>query len=76
MRNDILKFRDRVYVLNLRDLRQKILDEAHRAKYTVHPRATKMYRDLRDVYWWLGMKASVARRVAQCDVCKRVKIEH
>ena len=63
-------------MLNLRDLRQKILDEAHKAKYTIHPGATKMYRDLREVYWWPGMKASVARRVAQCDVCQRVKIEH
>ena len=76
MRNGILRFRGRVYVPNLRDLRQKILDEAHKAKYIVHPGATKMYRDLREVYWWPGMKVSVARRVAQCDVCQRVKIEH
>ena len=76
IRNGILRFRGRVYVPNLRDLRQKILDEAHRAKYTVHPGATKMYRDLWEVYWWPGMKANVARRVAQCDVCQRVKIEH
>jgi hypothetical protein len=32
--------------------------------------------DLKESYWWNGMKADVARFVAQCDVCQRVKAEH
>lgn len=28
-------------------LRRDILDEAHKSKYTVHPRNTKMYQDLK-----------------------------
>ena len=35
-----------------------------------------MYKDLREVYWWPGLKTSVARKVAQCDTCQRVKIEY
>ncbi|WMV30003.1 hypothetical protein MTR67_023388 [Solanum verrucosum] len=32
-------------------LREKILEEAHGSPYSIHSRATKMYRDLREVYW-------------------------
>ncbi|GJU27605.1 putative reverse transcriptase domain-containing protein [Tanacetum coccineum] len=37
-----------------------IMDEAHKSKYSVHPRADKMYYDLRDRYWWPGMKKDIA----------------
>ncbi|GJS36066.1 putative reverse transcriptase domain-containing protein [Tanacetum coccineum] len=36
------------------------MDEAHATKYSIHPRAYKMYYDLRDLYWWPGMKKGIA----------------
>ncbi|GKB81112.1 putative reverse transcriptase domain-containing protein [Tanacetum coccineum] len=36
------------------------MDEAHAIKYYVHPRADKMYYDLRDLYWWPEMKKDIA----------------
>lgn len=57
-------------------MRQTILEKVHKAKYTIHPRAIKMYKDLRDLNWWPGMKKSVTRYVAQCDTCQRIKAEH
>jgi hypothetical protein len=35
-----------------------------------------MYQDLKQRYWWYGMKKDVAAHVALCDVCKRVKAEY
>ena len=35
-----------------------------------------MYLDLRQKYWWNGMKADIARFVARCDTCQRIKAEH
>ena len=35
-----------------------------------------MYRDLREVYWWPGMKRGIAQYVAHCDTCQRIKAEH
>jgi hypothetical protein len=35
-----------------------------------------MYQDLKEKYWWYGLKRDVATRVALCDVCQRVKAEH
>ncbi|GJT19514.1 putative reverse transcriptase domain-containing protein [Tanacetum coccineum] len=37
-----------------------IMDESHKSRYSAHPRADKMYCDLRDIYWWLGMKKDIA----------------
>ncbi|GJS46179.1 putative reverse transcriptase domain-containing protein [Tanacetum coccineum] len=42
------------------DVRTLIMYEAHKSKYSVHPGANKMYYDLRDMYWWPGMKKDIA----------------
>ncbi|GKG46197.1 putative reverse transcriptase domain-containing protein, partial [Tanacetum coccineum] len=36
------------------------MDEDYKLKYSVHPGADKMYYDLRDSYWWPGMKKDIA----------------
>ncbi|KAJ8748685.1 hypothetical protein K2173_008130 [Erythroxylum novogranatense] len=35
-----------------------------------------MYRDLREHFWWKGMKRDVAEYVSRCLVCQQVKAEH
>jgi hypothetical protein len=35
-----------------------------------------MYHDLKQNFWWKRMKVDVAKYVASCDVCQRVKAEH
>ncbi|GJY90442.1 putative reverse transcriptase domain-containing protein [Tanacetum coccineum] len=47
----------------LQKVRTLIMDEAHKSKYSVHPGADKMYYDLRDRYWWPGMKKDRAEYV-------------
>nr|GEU42950.1 RNA-directed DNA polymerase, eukaryota [Tanacetum cinerariifolium] len=42
------------------NLRNLIMNEAHATRYSVHPRADKMYYDLRDLYWWPEMKKDIA----------------
>ncbi|WMV54619.1 hypothetical protein MTR67_048004 [Solanum verrucosum] len=32
--------------------KREILEEAHGSRYSIHPGATKMYLDLREIYWW------------------------
>ncbi|GKB47560.1 reverse transcriptase domain-containing protein, partial [Tanacetum coccineum] len=58
------------------DVRTLIIDEAHKSKYFVHPGADKMYYDLRDRYWWPGMKKDIAEYVSRCLTCLKVKAEH
>ncbi|GKD36825.1 putative reverse transcriptase domain-containing protein [Tanacetum coccineum] len=71
-----LYFIDRVWVPLIGDVRTMIMDEAHKSKYSVHPRADKMYHDLRDMYWWPGIKRDVATYVSKCLTCSKVKAEH
>jgi hypothetical protein len=32
--------------------------------------------DLKEKYWWYGLKRDIAEYVALCDTCQRVKAEH
>jgi hypothetical protein len=50
--DEVLYFMDRIWIPDFGDLRNVILDEAHKSKYYVHPGADKMYQDLKDFYWW------------------------
>ncbi|GKA69231.1 putative reverse transcriptase domain-containing protein [Tanacetum coccineum] len=60
----------------LGDVRTLIMDEAYKSKYYVHPGADKMYYDLRDRYWWPGMKKDIDVYVSRCLTCLKVKVEH
>src|SRR5688500_9905954 len=48
----------------------------HNSAYSIHPGSTKMYMDLKQKYWWNGMKADIAQFVTHCDTCQRIKAEH
>ncbi|GKA33473.1 putative reverse transcriptase domain-containing protein [Tanacetum coccineum] len=67
---------DQIWVPLMGDVRTLIMDEAHKSKYSVHPEADKMYYDLRDMYWWLGMKKDIALYVSKCLTCLKIKAEH
>ncbi|GKF21501.1 putative reverse transcriptase domain-containing protein [Tanacetum coccineum] len=46
------------------DLRTLIMHKSHKSKYFVHPGSDKMYQDMKQLYWWLNMKADIATDVA------------
>jgi hypothetical protein len=72
----IIWFNDRIVVPEDAEVCQQILDEAHLSRYSIHPGSTKMYQDLKQHYWWTKMKIEIARYVARCDTCRRVKAVH
>nr|GFD52463.1 retrotransposon protein, putative, Ty3-gypsy subclass [Tanacetum cinerariifolium] len=57
-------------------LREALLTEAHSSLFSVLLGSTKMYHDLKQYFWWSGMKRDVATFVSKCLVCQQVKIEH
>jgi hypothetical protein len=59
-------FKSRICVPESNHLRQMILKEAHDSTYFIHPRSTKMYQDLKEKYWWIGLKRDVATHIALC----------
>jgi hypothetical protein len=72
----ILWFKDRLVVPKKESLKKKILDKAHTSRYSIHPRSTKMYHDLRQQSWWTRMKHWTTRYVSECDTCKKVKVDY
>ncbi|GKB76214.1 putative nucleotidyltransferase, ribonuclease H [Tanacetum coccineum] len=71
-----LYFMDRIWVPLVGGMRTVIMDEAHKSRYSVHPGADKMYYDLRDMYWWPGMKRDITTYVSECLTCAKVKAKH
>nr|GEU29988.1 hypothetical protein [Tanacetum cinerariifolium] len=53
-------------------LRDLIMHESRKSKYWIHPGSTKMYQDLRKLYWWPNMKVDIATYVGKCLTCAKV----
>ncbi|GKB43629.1 putative reverse transcriptase domain-containing protein [Tanacetum coccineum] len=50
-------------------LRDLIMHESHKSKYSIHPGSDKMYHDIKKLYWWPNMKAIIAEYVSKCLTC-------
>jgi len=72
----VLMFHDRVCVPDVLELKKRILDEGHRSSLSIHSGVTKMYQDLKRLFWWPGMKKEIAEFFYACLVCQKSKIEH
>ncbi|XP_073017937.1 uncharacterized protein [Primulina eburnea] len=72
----VLWMKGRLCVPNIENLRQEVMSEAHKSKFSVHPGSTNMYKDLKKNFWWSGMKKDVAEYISRCQVCQQVKAEH
>ncbi|GJT80478.1 putative nucleotidyltransferase, ribonuclease H [Tanacetum coccineum] len=55
----------KLYVSDDSSLREAILNKAHNSLFSIRPGSTKMFRDLKQNFWWNGMKHDVARFVAK-----------
>jgi hypothetical protein len=72
----VLWFKDRLVVLKDFELHRKIMDEAHRSQYSIHPGTNKIYQDLKKNFWWTRIKREIAKYVSECDTYRRVKTDH
>ncbi|MCI08737.1 retrotransposon protein, partial [Trifolium medium] len=74
--NGIVRYRGRVCVPDVPELKKMILEEGHRSGLSIHPGVTKMYQYLKKLFWWPGMKREISEFVYACLVCQKSKIEH
>ncbi|GKA11584.1 putative reverse transcriptase domain-containing protein [Tanacetum coccineum] len=74
-KKQIKPLRNRSWLLLLGNLRDLIMHESHKSKYSIHPGSDKMYQDQKKLYCWPNMKAIIAEYVGKCLTCSRVKAE-
>nr|GEW36017.1 putative reverse transcriptase domain-containing protein [Tanacetum cinerariifolium] len=74
IRPDGTRYHDkRIWLLKFGGLRDLIMHESHKSKYSIHLGFDKMYQDLKQLYWWPNMKAEIATYVSECLTCAKVK---
>nr|GEX18550.1 retrotransposable element Tf2 [Tanacetum cinerariifolium] len=74
--NGIRCVKGRLWLPLFGGIRDMIMLESHKSKYSIHLGSDKMYQDLKKLYWWLNMKADIATFVSKCLTCAKVKAEH
>ena len=57
--NESVRFKGRLCVPRDVEVRNELLVDAHRTKYTIYHRSTKMYKDLKRQVLWNGMKRDI-----------------
>ena len=74
--NEGLFYKNKLCVPNVQEMKKKLMYESHNTVFTMHPGGNKMYQDLKQYYWWRGMKKDVVEYVSKCLTCQQVKVEH
>lgn len=72
----MVRLKQNIVVPDQYGLCELILKEAHHATYMAHPGVQKMYADLKQIFFWEGMKKDVANFVEKCLECQLLKAEH
>ena len=74
--DDMIVKGQRMCVPEYGELKRDIMEEAHSSAYAMHPGSIKMYKTLKEHYWWNGMKKEIASFVSRCLTCQQVKVEY
>ena len=65
----------RLCVPDMGGLKGEVMKEGHYSKLTIHPGGNKMYRDLKQIFYWEGMKRDIGNFISKCMNCQLVKAE-
>ena len=68
-----LQFKGQLVVPKDPYLRENVLSEDRHSKLSIHPKSTKMYKDLKRQYWRRRMKRDIALFVSKCMICQQVR---
>ncbi|GIZ39392.1 hypothetical protein CKM354_000277800 [Cercospora kikuchii] len=73
LREDLLFYRNRLYVPNNEELYDQVLRLCHETPAAGHPGRARTYQIVSRDYYWPGMSAYIRRWVQNCHVCSRIK---
>jgi transposase InsO family protein len=73
--DDIIYYKERIYLVPESTLKDKILRAVHDAPLAGHPGYLKTYRQVRERFSWKGLKEDVLWYVRECKTCQQNKSE-
>ena len=76
LEDGILKYKNKVYIPNSKNVNKSILKEMHDVLYAVHYGYKKTIEAYKNDYYWPRMKKEIAYYIARCLECQKVKFEH
>jgi hypothetical protein len=74
--DDIIFYKDQIYLVPKSTLKGKILNMLHDSPTTRHQRYFKMYRQIRERFSWKGLKDDVLKHIQECTTYQKNKPEH
>ena len=57
----ILRYKGRICIPSDLEIKKMLLDESHKSNLSIHPGTTKMYQDLKKMFFWHEMQKEVAQ---------------
>jgi hypothetical protein len=63
----------RIYLPDHKILKDEVWREAHESRFATHPGSTKMYKDLKEYYWWPNMKREIAKFMSNCGIYQQLR---
>jgi hypothetical protein len=74
--DDIIFYKDRVYLVPDSGLKKKILTAVHDSPLAGHQGFFKTYRQIRERFSWKGLKQDIMRHISECVNCQQNKSKH
>jgi hypothetical protein len=73
--DDVIFYKDRIYLVPKSTLKGKILKMCHNSPTTRHQGYFKTYRQIRERFPWKGIKDDVLKHIQECMTCQQNKSE-
>ena len=74
--DDIIYYKDQIYLVPKSKLKQKILKEIHASPLAKHLGFLKTYRQLKERFSWKGLKGNLLQYIHECAFYQQNKSEH
>jgi len=74
--DDIIFYKDRIYLVPESTLKEKIMRAIHDTPLVGEPGYFKTYRNIIEMFSWKGLKGDLLRHVRECMICQQNKSGH